>query len=584
MKKYFKYAYSAVAAVLALGFVACDSDDDYTPAAPEAGQQVYFSSEAPTTFTASAKETSFTVPVCRVATADAVTVPLTVTNPDGLFDVPTSVSFAAGQSRADLPISYDPEAVGFDKYSTITIAIADAQYTTQYGKSEFTFKAGIPAPWTSLGKGVFSENFWAGASFTVEIQQNDIDPQTYRLVKPFAQDKVNYDDNAPDYFEFRIYHAGETLLDQVLTQDIVYYKDVPIFNHPSYNDVINIVFPGRFNKYADQAGWTHNTVLAYAEDGTPGVVQMAPFYYMFNTGGWDQTQKDGIITIAFPGFKVSDFSLGLSYEGMLTKGAETSVLANVEFGEDIKAAQVCVVSEAELEVLEVEDITEGKVESVQVEESGAVQIPFANTEGGKFYIVGIGFDAEGEVQAVELAEFKVQAATGETWTKVASGTYTYYNLFEGDDHLDLYQSNANPTRYKIPDCFVEGYDFCFTLSSSGTVLLVDDQETGYVHDSYGMIYVDDCQDYFGAENKNGASYFDEESQTFYFSTLYYVPGLGSFGFSQPEPFVLDAEAAAAAPRLAASRSNGRSLSDSARQATRQQLRHNQKVERQALRF
>lgn len=583
MKQYFKYASSAIVALMTLSFTACDESDDYTPASPEAGPQVFFSNDAPTTINASAIDKSFSVFVSRVAVDEAISVPLTVTCDNDLFKIPTTVEFEPKVRTTQLLISYDPEEVGFDNYTTITLAIADPQYTTQYGTSEYTFKVGIPAPWTSLGKGVFSENFWSGNSFNVEIQQNDIDPQTFRLVKPFAQDKNNYDDNAPDYFEFRIYHAGETLFDQVLTQDIVCYANTPIFNHPSYNDVINIVFPGRFTKYSEEANWVHNTVLAYAEDGTPGIVQMAPFYYMFNTGGWDQSQKDGIITIAFPGFKVNDFSLGLTYEGMLTKGAETFVLANVEFGEDITAAKVCVVSEAELEVIEVEDITEGKVESIQMEKSGAVQIPFANTEGGKYYIVGVGLDAQDNVQAVELAEFKVQAATGETWTKVGTGTYTYYNLFSGDDQLDLYQSNANLTRYKIPNCFTEGYDFCFTLSATGNVLLVDKQETGYVHDSYGMISVDDCQDYFGAENKNGASRFDAENRTFYFSTVYFVPGVGNFNFKQAETFVLDAEAASEVRARQARRQYDLELVPSVKNFSVADFRHSKKILRYEVR-
>lgn len=544
MKTYLKYTYLAVAAAMALGMTACNNDDDYVPATAEQGQQVYFSSEAPTVINASPVSNTVSIPVCRVVTTDAVTIPISVDNKDGLFEVPSSITFNAGQAKTDLVLNYDLDKVGFDNYSTITVSIADEQNKTVYGSSEFTFKVGIPAPWTSLGMATFTEGFWSGGTFKVELQQNDIDPQTYRLVKPFAQDKNNYDNYAAEYFEFRIYKAGETLYDVTLTQDIVWYNNTPIFNHPSYDDVINIVFPGRFGKYPNEADWAHNTVITYKEDGTPGIVQMAPFYYMFNTGGWDQSQKDGIITIAFPGFEVSDFSLGVSYEGMLTKGSDQYVLAEVNLGEDITSAKVLVASEAELEILEEDDIINDNVESVKITKSGSLQLPFSYTDGGKYYIIAMGFDAEDNEVALELAEFKVQAATGETWTKVGTGTFTYKGLFDEDQldpGLEIFRSNANSTRYKITHWLYD-VDFCFTLSVSGTVLLVDEQETGYVMDGYGMVYVNDCQDYYGADNEYGISRFDSENGTFYFANTYYIPNVGGFAFTGHETFVLDADA------------------------------------------
>ncbi|MBR3093952.1 MAG: hypothetical protein IKG99_13150, partial [Bacteroidaceae bacterium] len=53
----------------------------------------------------------------------------------------------------------------------------------------------------------------------------------------------------------------------------------------------------------------------------------------------------------------------------------------------------------------------------------------------------------------------------------------------------------------------------------GTIL-VDDQETGYVHSSVGMIYVDDIVDY-AATTEYGQSYYDESTGTFHFALVYY---------------------------------------------------------------
>ena len=125
-----------------------------------------------------------------------------------------------------------------------------------------------------------------------------------------------------------------------------------------------------------------------------------------------------------------------------------------------------------------------------------------------------------------------------------------------------------------------GVDFCFTLSASGTVLLVDDQTTGYVGD-YGEVFVDDCQDYYGSENTYGASYFDAENGVFYFATKYYVPEVGGYGVKGYETFTLDAAAEATA-RKALQRSE-LSISDAVKNIPVQQFRRDLKLDQDIIR-
>lgn len=62
-------------------------------------------------------------------------------------------------SAAEIIVTYDPNKVGFDKFSELTLKIGDETYATTYGLSQYTVKVGIPSPWETLGKGIFIGNF-----------------------------------------------------------------------------------------------------------------------------------------------------------------------------------------------------------------------------------------------------------------------------------------------------------------------------------------------------------------------------------------------------------------------------------------
>ena len=577
MKKLFKYASVALAAVMAISTVSCSDDShEYEPASPESGDQVYFSTETATNYIAKANESKISIPIYRIKADAAASVPITVTDEKGNFSGPSTVNFDAGKTEANIDLTYDFEKVGYDNYSTILLSIADPAYTTVYGISNLTVKVGIPAPWTSLGNGTFKETWWSGATYTKEVQQNDNDSQTYRVVDPFS-DKGNYVDGA-EYFQFRIYKAGETLLGEVLERDVVFYEDCKMTYYDYYDADINIVFPGYFKSAATQDMWTHNRV-EYQEDGSIAYVQVAPYFYMDGLGGWNKSQAEDIITITFPGYEPKDYALDVTYGGMLNYSDSLSVKADVVLGADIASAKVAVIPDGEALNTVEDDILSGAVESVEVDGS-SVFIPFPYEDSGRYDLVLVGYDEEGAEVNATYVTFSFTAGGGEKWNKVGTGTFLYQNFFEGDDpDLEIFQSDANHTRFKIAHALYD-VDFCFTLSSSGAVLLVDDQTTGYVGDN-GEVFVDDCQDFYGSENTYGASYFDAENGVFYFATKYYVPEVGGYAVKGYETFTLNAAGKAAA-RKALQRSE-LSISDAVKNIPVQQFRHDQKLDQSIIR-
>lgn len=539
-----------------IGFSGCTEEVDYTPAEKLNGAQIYFPTTMASQIDLSNTETSFIVEVSRANTDSDITANLNVTNESGLFTIPTSVNFAAGESTAKLSIGYDPEALGFDNYQTITIAIADETYTTPYGTSTYTFKVGIPAPWTSLGTAIFYDNFLFMYSYPVELQQNDLNPSTYRLVDPYSEGLATEgyptEGAQSEYVEFTLLKPGEKLNDITITMEgLVYFPAycTGFFNTSNdYNQNVDVHHPSDFTDFQGEAYWTYNKVLQYQEDGTPAIVQLAPFYYMDGIGGWNYSTTDGMIKIVFPGVTETDYSIGVAYAGKYTdsKGNDKGILAQLTtVGGDVESIRLAVVEGTDVATA-VEGIVNGSIDYMEVgpeAASNTIMIPFASTPvDGDYTLVAIAYGGN-EAQTSSSATFKyASSTTQETWTAINVGDYTY-TLFFGtaeepavDSGLTLFRSNENPNRYKIEHW---GYDvdFIFTYNAETGEVVVEEQETGYTHPSYGMVMISDLVPYTGGQ-EYGYSYY--ENGVFHFAVVYFVSE-GEFALGE-ETFAITGEA------------------------------------------
>ena len=151
--KYFLFALMA-----ACLFSAC-SDDEYQAGEPVEGEYYYFPNTVASRIDLTKTASSFDVEVCRSVTGVAETINLAVTDgSEGIFTIPASVDFAADSQTATMTIGYDATKLAYDDYKTVTLKLTDG--ITPYGLSEYTFEAGIPAPWITLGKATYSDSFF----------------------------------------------------------------------------------------------------------------------------------------------------------------------------------------------------------------------------------------------------------------------------------------------------------------------------------------------------------------------------------------------------------------------------------------
>jgi hypothetical protein len=525
-----------------VGLTACGDDDaKYTPAEQEPGAQVYFPSTNSSSVSLSTANTSFNVIVNRVVTDEATTVPVTVTgNDEGYYTVPSSVSFAQGESTATLAVSYDPEVVGYDNYTSLTFTLA-SEYTTEYGMSSYTVKVGIPAPWKSLGQCTFVEDFLTtfygieNIAYNVEIQENMLQPGYFRLVNAFGEaypynDPGDWDDSQDWYLEI---HAEDP--------DGVYMSVQETGMAWSYGMFTVGSLAGY---YIERQGKTLEEMKAAGYTGTykDGIITFPAKTMLvgmadYNNGGLYTANGSGAFKVVMPGVVLADYSVEVAYAGKYTNaaGEDAGVIANLNsVGADVDFVRLAVVPGTDTDYA-FEAARSENVNVVDVDPSTAqALVPFTEApEDGKYILVAISYSGK-VAQEASYATFKYVSSgeAAETWTAQYVGNYTYTQFFGSEDEpavdegLVLYQSDKDANRWKIEHW---GYDadFIFTFDQTTGEILVQDQETGYEYGSYGMVMVDDIVDYTGSQNY-GYSYY--ENGAFHFNVVYYVSaGIFSYG-------------------------------------------------------
>lgn len=451
-----KNIYSLFLVVIALaGFTACsDSDNDYKWADVPGNAQVYFSKDLPSQQNISNKANSFTIPVNRVKTDDAITVGISLTSDDNFLSAPSSVAFAAGQSSANITISYDPESLVYDQFKSATLTISDESYTSPYGATSYTFKAGVLSPYASIGSGSLVEDYLWGYSCSVNIMQNQENPNVFRVYGASAP--VN-GGSASDYLEITVCKPGDTFRGVTVTQnDLVYFADYNTgYHHSTYDADVMLYHPSKFTASNPEEFWLHNVVLAYQENGMPGQIQLAPRYYMDGVGGWNASQTDGAVIITFPGYAPKDYSAAFACTGVFTD-LSGAVFAEgiLELGDDAQDVRAIVV-EADADADAVADaIAAGEVEATALT-AGNVYVPIPEGMSGKLQVVVVVLDEEGAIKGVYSSNFEYYGGGASPWQSIGIGLYTedfIGSVFGADPvtyEVEIEENSDTPGLYRM---------------------------------------------------------------------------------------------------------------------------------------
>lgn len=193
--KALKYFASALALVAL--FTSCEEEDKYVQAELPNTMEAYFPA---TTMTVSMEEltTGFDVEIARVNYDEAATATLTCTRPAGV-NVPSTVSFAAGQEKTEFTVSVDQAAVGQGKTLSLELYV-DTESKSPYANQRCvinltTWSPTPPASWEPIEtQALFVENEslcseWFGTekgfSFPVYVEKLQ-GSEVYRIANLFS--------------------------------------------------------------------------------------------------------------------------------------------------------------------------------------------------------------------------------------------------------------------------------------------------------------------------------------------------------------------------------------------------------------
>lgn len=195
--KALKYFASALALVAL--FTACEEESEYQPAQLPETQEAYFPA---TTMTVSMEELTngFEVELARVNYDEAATATLKSERPEGV-NVPSTVSFNAGQEKTTFTVSVDQAALGQGKTFKIVMNV-DGESNSPYANQRCTvtlttWSPTPPASWVPIEtEAVFVDNV-ISIMFNTGSPQYDVyvekleGKEIYRIANPFTTYTAN---------------------------------------------------------------------------------------------------------------------------------------------------------------------------------------------------------------------------------------------------------------------------------------------------------------------------------------------------------------------------------------------------------
>ena len=280
-----------MAIVAAALFTSCNKDVEGAIYNGQDNAGVSFTASTLSAVEAPASNPVFEVEIVRGNTAAAATGSVSASLVVGKAEISgitvSDYSFAAGENKTTVKVNISPLEVGV--VGTLTLKLNDADASIGAIKTT-TLKCSKAYEWVSLGKGEFVDAF-VGATGNPEIIKAQ-GFERYRVMAPYEEWRVSPEAQADSwtaassaaYIELWV-EDGLVFFDSYFT-GLNYDgdKSQPIMaHHPSAFSSLNDAEFWQFNKFVDAK-----------------TIQLAPYYYIDGLGGWNYTQKNGIITITLP--------------------------------------------------------------------------------------------------------------------------------------------------------------------------------------------------------------------------------------------------------------------------------------------
>ncbi|MCD8312798.1 MAG: hypothetical protein LUC24_01390 [Bacteroidales bacterium] len=463
----------ALLAFAAAALSSCNNEEEYTPADPVDGPQVYFSNESESVVELDPDASSFDVVVYRGTDEGSTSVTLEVSDTSGLFTIPTTVSFSAGETKTTLTIgySYNEDDFPYGTYYGISLSIPDG-YNTPYGLADYSFEAGLAEPWVSLGNCTYRDDFITtifavdNYEYEVEIQENQVHPGLFRLVYPYdGKYPANeaYDDGTADWDLTQTYYLEVNAEDP----DGVYIEMQDLgmdwgYGHFWVWSMADYYYENGYDwetiKAAGYCGTYDGELITFPEST---LLCTMPDYY-----GWSfyPANTYGAFLIAMPGVVLKDFSVDVAYAGKYTDAKDVNyIVGAVTLGDDVESADVALLDGS----VSVDDIDEavaalGSAIDVQsVTSSGSVS--FECNEGGTYTLLAVTYgDGDAQEYAYKSFTFSLSA---EPWTSLGYCEYTedfmttFWSVENVTYEVEIQENTDTPGLFRLVNPYGEAYPY-----------------------------------------------------------------------------------------------------------------------------
>lgn len=519
MKNIGKYIGVISTVVFSVLMFSCTEKVEYSQAEKLTGAQVYFSSLTPSQIDLDREATSYSIKLMRVNTDGNLTVELKVESETDKLDIPTSVEFQDGENVANVNVTYSLDELGYDNYYKVKIALTEDTYTTPYGPSSLDLSLGIPAPWVTLGKATYQDDVLLSIfgletkPYKLDIQQNGVQKNQFRLVNPFGKDypmfsaiEGQYDTSKNYYMEFSVSEDNKVIIKQGELGVSVEQGTIGIAT-------------------LKEGSMTKDSIITFPVNGLA---------FTINGELWNYVNTSGNFKLAFPSTELSDYTLGVSYAGKYTTpaGVTEGVIAELsKVGEDIDNVSLAVI-EGNDEVIDTTAVLKQAMEVSFNSDNlpASFVIPFKDKTTGFYTIVAIA-QAGDKVCSLATSVFKYNEDVKEVWIDKYKGTYSYAILTDQEnnpaveENLIMSQNQENPSLWRISGSEAMD-DFTFIYNENDNQI--------YVNESTllgGTLYVTNSVDDEGLLVAG-----DKSGDTYTFKVNYYDP-YGNYG-DYEETFVI----------------------------------------------
>ncbi|MCM1150663.1 MAG: hypothetical protein NC209_00860 [Alistipes sp.] len=393
---------AAVALVAGL-FTAC-SDDDFAAGPAASGAQAYFPQSIASEYSIGDDVNEIVIPVMRIVADEAQTIPVLAEDESGLFSVPAAVTFAAGEEKAELKMTFDRTALEDGVEYPVSLLLNDEDNTTPYGNRSLALKI-VPWPWESLGTGMFRDD-WLSSMF--KGNEVEIEVQIYKHKSRAGIYMIEEMYGWPFLTEF----FGGSQADIESQVGLTYTPTNITLNASDPNAVF---FPRQFTGITDKDPDYGDYEIATFSSGNgkleTGVITFPASGLAFVCAAGNMAaNKNGTFRILLPGAEIVDYSLEVEYESMRmdADGATAAILSFV-YGADVTRIDYAVaatnISAEERETLAAA-IAAGTAEHVNkienLDGTGSVSEQVALTDAGPYTVVAVAYDKAGKALAADF--------------------------------------------------------------------------------------------------------------------------------------------------------------------------------------